>query len=382
MTKMTPPPPRPSSPRLVPALVVAVAALCVFQLWWAMTISGRVEEISSLKTELQAQLVQLEDVSARVEKAALQVGQPGERLEGIELKMEGLQTVADEWEFIVEDIQRIDSKISKLIVAFENQMGTEVDNPAPVVPDLDWTQPALFEAARRAADSVGITLTEDEVRVPSKLVLRQGLLEYFAVLKGGKEHEALVSLVGNTPEDDRRPAEFGAKLNNAIQALGFKRGKPIRFTPGGTKPAQGETIHLYIEWKDGDETITALASDLVWNRRTGAPMAPGKWVYVGSSYVAGDAPGSTQFAADLTAEAIATYSAVNTIIDNTTEGAADDTVFIAATPRLPEEFGVVTLILRKEPLPAADVRVFADAPLSEEDMKPSGAGEEDDDSGR
>src|SRR5205814_10392892 len=121
-------------------------------------------------------------------------------------------------------------KIDHLVESLEGRdRAGQVDVSEP--PSIDWTQPQLFETAKKSCAEYGIELTKDEVRVPSRFVVRQGAIEYFAVLKGGKEHETLISLVGNVPKGERRPRDFGARLNNAILAIGFKRGKPASFTP-------------------------------------------------------------------------------------------------------------------------------------------------------
>ena len=365
------------------AVIAAVVVLCAFQLWWALDIRGQVRSLAEMRAETADQMRELEDLSARLETAALKIRGVSGQIQRIEQQLEPLVAMGNDWDIVVGDLTNIDSKLSKLVVAFENQFGTEVDRPAPQVPDLDWTQPELYQAARRAAESVGISLGDGEVRVPCRVVLREGLLEYFAVLKGGREHEALISLVGNTPADQRRPMDFGAKLNNAIQALGFKRGKPIRFTPTGTRPAQGQPVYLFLEWEEDGKTVVVRAEDLVWNRRTGKTMERGRWVYVGSSYVPGDEDGSAVFAADLTAEAVATYSAVNTIIDNTSDGAADDTVFLVASPRLPEDVEIMTFVIRIEDRePSRTFEELVGSGDDEQDRNDGGRPEEPDGSDR
>jgi len=339
----------PSRSPIVPVAIGCVLLLCVFQAWWAVRIDGRIAGMAADREALQAQLRELEGVSARLERAALQASANGEEIAALDKRLGPVLSMGNDWDIVVDDVSRMDARLARLVAAFEVEFGIEVDNPKIQMPEIDWTQPELYAAAKKAAAEVGIELTEDEVRVPSRIALRDGLLEYFAVLKGGKEHEALLSLDGNAGREDRRAPELGARLNNALLALGFRRGKPIRFTSTGTRPAQGETVHVYLEWSEDGKTKIVRAEDLVWNRVTGAPMERGKWVYVGSSYVPGDAEGEMIFAADLTAEAISTYSAVNTIIDNITLGAADDTVFLVAQPRIPKDLSEVTLILRRTP---------------------------------
>lgn len=322
------------------AAVVSVVALCGFQVWWGIRMRG---EIADLRA-----------TAGRIEAAAT-AGAGGPAGE-IAARMERLEA---DFAVLADDIGRMDRRIVDLTAMLEQRDGgggADMSQP----PDLDWTLPELFEAARVGADSVGISLTRDEVRVPAQIAQRGGPLEYFAVLKGGKAHESLLQVVGNTLPDQRRPKDMGIKLSNAIQALGFPRGQPIRFSAAGTRPAQGETIHLYVEWTTGGVKELVRAEDLVWHTGEQRPMKPGSWVFVGSVFVPAETRGELEFGADLTAELAATYSAPVTIIDNVETGAQDDTVFVAATPRIPADVENVTLVLRRTP--ASGVKEFPAPP--------------------
>ncbi len=337
--------------------LLVVVGLQVFAAWQTRSVIDRME---STAVRLDHRM---ETTAARLEKAAIQTEQVARQVQALQTRVQRIQVVADDWEFLVDEVQKVARLQRELIKSLEDREGFDVGAlPQPV--DLDWTQPALHDAARVGAASIGIELTDTEVRVPARLLLKQGILEYFAVLKGGKEHEALVSLVGNLGPDDRRPKDFGIKLNNAIQALGVKRGRGIRFTPNGTRPAVGQTLYLFLEWEEAGEQVIVRAEDLVWDRMRDVQMPHDSWVFVGSSFVPGDEEGELLFAADLTAEAVATYSALNTIIDTTAPGAQDDTVFIVAGPRVPEGVDKVTFIIRtidREP-----TRTFA-TPTGERD---------------
>ncbi len=314
--------------------VFVLLALQVFAIWDSRAAAERTKTA----------MADLEAMAAKLEKASLKMESMDRRM----AELERLMTVADDWDFVVDEIVRTRTRVDDIIIALENrgeQLGEEINQP----PDLDWTQPELFDAAKRAAEQVGIELRPDEVRVPARLVLKSGVLEYLACLEGGKLHESLVELIGNGgSEETRRHKQFGARLNNALQAIGFTRGEPIRFSRGGTRPAQGAPVYLFIEWEEEGKPVTVRAEDLVWNHVESRPMERGAWVYVGSRFVEGMDEGEIVYAADLTAEAVATYSSPTTIIDTTAVGAQDDTVFIVATPRLPEGVIDCTFVLRKE----------------------------------
>jgi len=351
---------------LTTAALVAVLVLCGFQVWWGMETRRRLDDFAAttgrVESETRKRLDSLDGAIERLEAAQIQ---------GSSAVTQSVEALRADFDFLAGDVERVSRKLDDLARSLENRgAGGPESDVGP--PELDWTEPELFEAARKAADSVGISLTKDEVRVPARLCLREGMLEYFACLKGGKEHETLLSLVGSVPADARRPKDFGAKLNTAIQALGFKRGRPIRFSPAGTKPATGEPVYLFVEWTSGGKTELVRAEDLVWNRVENRPMERGRWVYVGSSYLPGDEAGTFDFAADLTAEAVATYSAPNTIIDNTEPGAQDDTVFLAATPRIPEDVVHATLVIRRQDREPTKTFPKIEVPRGEEPPKDGG----------
>jgi hypothetical protein len=344
---------------LTTAALTAVLVLCGFQVWWGMQTRRRLDEMERVLASLERKVLEA--------RAASPGGAAGDS--------EALESLRADFDLLVSEVQSVGRKVDDLTRSFENRgPGGEAEPFGP--PELDWTQPELFASAQEAAASVGIALTKDEVRVPARVCIREGLLEYFACLKGGKEHETFLSLVGNVPGDSKRPPEFGAKLNTALQAIGFRRGKPIRFGPTGTKPATGDTVYLFVEWTTGGRKELVRAEDLVWNRIENRPMQRGRWVYVGSSFLEGEQPGTFEFAADLTAEAVATYSAPNTIVDNTEPGAQDDTVFLVATPRVPEDVREATLIFRRTDLEGA--KEFPPIETPRPDEAPGGGGKDDD----
>lgn len=323
--------------------VLGFLALCAFQAVWAFKTRQTLDEV---KTSLA-------------------------RLDAIEEKIDKF---ASDQDFLVDDVQRLAKKMDVLKNAFESRdrVGlTEVPEP----PQIDWTQPQLFETARKSCAEYGIELTADEVRVPARFVVKQGVIEYFAVLKGGKEHETLIALLGGTPPGERRARDFAARLNNAVMALGFKRGKAVQYTPSGRVPPKGETAYLFVEWEEKGETVLARAEDLVWDRGTDAPMERGKWAYVGSAYVSGEDPAAPVFASDITAEVVSTYTqSPDTIIDSTTASAADDSAFLAATPRIPTDVDRCKLVIRR--VDREPTRTFPDPPRSAAE-DPNAAGGDD-----
>jgi hypothetical protein len=182
------------------------------------------------------------------------------------------------------------------------------------------------------------------------------------VTAGGKEHEAIVAVVGNHDPDSGRMAEgLAGMLNACILALGYEKGTPVKISRDGkVMPPEGDPIHMYLEWEGEDgETVRARAEDLVFDLQTKKAMERDRWVYVGSRFERDWGSGKTVYMADLTGDIAATYSWPNTIIDNTTSEGSDDIYYVCYTPRIPKVGTRVTFVVSAEPLAAKD---FPDEP--------------------
>ena len=221
------------------------------------------------------------------------------------------------------------------------------DNPfatAAAQPVLEFT-PELRESLRQAVAKKGVELLEDRVVVPGRFILRQGALEFLAVLPGGKQHESILRLEGKAANEDERVEGLGAALNSCLQALGLRPGTPLRLLPGGrTIPAKGTPVHIALEWEENGTMVRARAEDLLWDRELNRSMEPGKFIYVGAWF---DPEG---YVPDLSGDAVAVYSIASTIIDLDDPRAANDTVFLPCTPRIPAEGTPARVVFSPRPL--------------------------------
>ncbi len=214
----------------------------------------------------------------------------------------------------------------------------------PAQPVIEFT-PELRESLRKAVAAKGVDLLEDRVSIPGRIVLRQGALEYFATLPGGKAHESIVVLTGKAGEDGARPEGLGAALNSSLMALGLRPGTPIRILPGGrTVPARGTPVHIALEWKEEGAEVRVRAEDLLWDREHNRSMEAGKFIYVGSYF---DPEG---YVPDLAGDAVAVYSVATCVVDLDDPRAANDTIFMACGPRIPVEGTEVRVVFSPKPL--------------------------------
>jgi hypothetical protein len=225
-------------------------------------------------------------------------------------------------------------------------LGSDPDaaNLPPRQPIIEYT-PELRESLRKAVAAKGVDLLEDRVVVPAVVVLRQGALEFLAVLPGGKTHESVFVLTGKPAEEGTRVEGLGAALNSCLMALGLRPGTPLRFLPGGkTVPAKGTRVHIAAEWEEEGKTVRVRAEDLLWDRVRSRSMEEGKFIYVGSYF---DPEG---YVPDLSLDAVAVYSVCTCVVDLDDPRAADDAIFVACASRIPPEGTKVRLVFSPKPL--------------------------------
>jgi hypothetical protein len=117
--------------------------------------------------------------------------------------------------------------------------------------------------------------TEGEQRrvvVRASVCLREGQLEGLLTRKGTKEHEYILS------------ADVDARqIHTALLACGAKAGTPVQFAPKYV-PAQGTTIKIRLQYRKGDETVSATAQDWVREAKTKKNLAE-DWVFGGSRLI-------------------------------------------------------------------------------------------------
>jgi len=280
------------------------------------------------------------------------MGDLRERLGRLEVKV---QDTLDALEFLAVDIDGIKRNTWETMQTVKAMRGN-------VEPDLPEDYKRLFEpetrdALLKLAWEKGVRLLENRVEVDGLIIQRRAMLEFFAVISGGKEHEAVIAVTGSYDrEGEARPEKLAVTINACILALGYEKGTPVTVTPDGQVVApKGMTIHLYVEWNDEEgQEVRARAEDLVYNIDKKRQMERGKWIFVGSRFEQDTMSGDVFYLADLTGDLVATYSWPNTIIDNTTSEAQDDIFYVCYTPRVPAVGTKVTLVFSKVPLPAKD----------------------------
>jgi len=158
----------------------------------------------------------------------------------------------------------------------------------PASQEVGGARDAAAEAFR--AQGIRLDLEHGLCSIPVTVLVRDDLLEYVLVNPHGAAHESLF-----VTEVD------AAVLNAALVALGVEPGKNARWKPVEPAPSpdevragadawqvevpRGDGFHLYVGWRDGEETFFYRLEDLMRNLETGRAMRRHRWVYLGSRFV-------------------------------------------------------------------------------------------------
>lgn len=159
---------------------------------------------------------------------------------------------------------------------------------AAFAPELPPADKPLDDALRRKltdqAAQLGVLVEDGKVTVRGFLNLSPNTsmpIEYFIARFPEASHETLVHIVGNkTPEEvNQNPYQALSGLPTALYkgllAAGFQEGKPGHPHPDSNPQdprwvlPSGDTVHLYVKWKEGETEHVARATDWVIDPSTG-----------------------------------------------------------------------------------------------------------------
>jgi len=158
---------------------------------------------------------------------------------------------------------------------------------------------------------------------------QDNLLEFLAVIKGGKEYESLLVF-------DCRAID----LNLALIGAGYKAAGGVR-KKGDPQTPKGDPVYLSLEWKtDEGKTKRIRAEELLYNRATKKPMRKTAWVFSGSSFVKVKNPKTRKteyhFLADEYKMLIAIWRDPAAIFNNPLDTGHDDVFYVVNKKAVPK----------------------------------------------
>lgn len=166
--------------------------------------------------------------------------------------------------------------------------------------------------------------------LPAAVNMNQGVVELLACGTMGKRHESVLVV-------DAEPMH----IQVGLLLIGLEPGGGLSYQ-GDPRTPEGDSVWIWVEWKDDDEWRLMRAENLVFDYTRQAPMEPTHWVFSGSQVVEG------RFVASIEQSIVTTYHDPYTIIDNPLLGGADDTVYGANKSILPEVGKEMVLIFKRD----------------------------------
>lgn len=161
-----------------------------------------------------------------------------------------------------------------------------------------------------AIGNVTVDLNTHRIIAPGWINMDRGVVEYFAVARGGKTHESVLVL-------NVRPLN----LQVALLLVGLEFGQNLAYQGDSAAPS-GDSITASVTWvSDAGDTIIHPASDLVYDYVNKQPMTDNWWVFTGSFIY------DNRLAADMEGSIMATYSDPVAILNSPSWARADDTVY-------------------------------------------------------
>ena len=137
---------------------------------------------------------------------------------------------------------------------------------------------------RAVFPSIELNARAHAVRIPARVVLREGPLELFICRTGTKEHESILAT-------DVEPRLLAA----ALVMAGAVRGTPCRFDP--FRPPTGTSVAIGMAWRQNGRPMHASPRTWVRHVRTRRPLDL-DWVFVGSRVETIPETGEKRFLAD------------------------------------------------------------------------------------
>ena len=145
----------------------------------------------------------------------------------------------------------------------------------------------------------------NEVRVACEALGVDVPLEYVCVVRGTADHESLL-------RTDAAPSAVHAGL----LALGLEPGRPLRFAEAADRwlPPTGPPVRVEVEWEQDGRIRRERLGRLLRDVRTGRPMPPRTFVFVGSkTYEARG--GARAYAADATGQVVSLVNFETPVVD-------------------------------------------------------------------
>jgi hypothetical protein len=193
-----------------------------------------------------------------------------------------------------------------------------------------------------------VDTAEKLVRVPCRVNMHRGMIEFMAVASEGKLHESVLLA-------EAEPLH----IHLALLLLGLDPGKGARYH-GDLEPPSGPGVEARVEWHapapapgrassglappsaEPGHLATARLEEFAWDIPARRPMPPVAWLFTGSM------PPGPGPRIEEERSVVATYRDPGAVLTNPLPTGADDTVYKVNERLVPPVGTPVTLLLRPE----------------------------------
>jgi len=155
-----------------------------------------------------------------------------------------------------------------------------------------------------ALRGIAIDLKAHRLTIEGRVCLDNGVLEYLAVVKGGKEYESVLALKCQPRGLHAALLLIGAVPGDLDPRFAEDAALPDTVTPKGRA---GSRVNIRVRWKQGDLSKEVPATSFLLNRKTNQPPPPMPWVFTGSYFIKDPDTGKEVYMADLDGSLVASF---------------------------------------------------------------------------
>lgn len=210
------------------------------------------------------------------------------------------------------------------------------EKPKPVKPTIE----KLAETRYRIGNVI-FDHKSREIRLPAKVEITNGLLEFLFVLQQGKIHETLFIADIVPTHLNLALTLLRYQVSNQWTALQDALASAAGKSPDAPALAKDRSsMSIDVEWKDAEGTLARVpVNEWIIHSEKSTLMPPGPWVYTGSAVSEG------QYVPDVTGDVAAIFNAEEAMINYPGNDHESDLVWFANTERVPPQGTPVTLII-------------------------------------
>jgi hypothetical protein len=177
---------------------------------------------------------------------------------------------------------------------------------------LQEISPGIFRLG-----TIGVNAKDRLISFPGTVNMTNGLLEYALVHKDGKVHESVLTCEAKPHQIHAAMLLLGLAVTNTVERA--ESSGQIE-DPANIK-IPGASIEISVAWNDGGKVVQQPLSAFIFNKRTRRALPGQPWVYNGSRFSEG------RFLAELSGSIISLITDLDALINNTSAGHNDDTIW-------------------------------------------------------